>query len=136
MTMDRQTRTPEKRKFKRVSVSVKLFYKVQRPPEMLLRVGDREVCTQAVDVSQGGMGFVTGFELPALTEVVVNFNLIFKTASLLNVKAFGKVRHCEPLSQSPDNPSYRIGVEFTKIDEYDSWMIGDFVKDAPSKTSF
>lgn len=126
--MNNPGRGMEKRKFKRVAVNVKLFYKVQRPPEVSIRLGDKEICTQTLDVSQGGLGFLTDFELPPATELVINFNLIFRNSSMLTVKAFGKVQHCKAMTQSKDNPSYRIGVQFTKIDEYDGWMIGDFVK--------
>jgi c-di-GMP-binding flagellar brake protein YcgR len=52
----------EKRKFKRISLNVRLFYKVQRPPEVSLKVGDKEITTQTLDLSQGGMGLVTSYE--------------------------------------------------------------------------
>ena len=119
----------EKRKFKRVSLNVRLFYKVQRPPEVSLRVGDKEITTQTLDLSQGGMGFITGYELPPATELTVNFSLIFKKHSLLNVKAFGRVMNCRSISQSKENPSYRVGVEFTNLTAFDGWKLSDFIKE-------
>lgn len=115
----------ERRKFARVPLIVDFYYKVERPPEIRMKIGDRTESAFLMDMSEGGIGFVSGIELPEGTELDITFNLVIKEAANPKIQAVGTVRHC---TLQPDSRTYRIGLEFTKIEEGEKELIAQYVR--------
>jgi c-di-GMP-binding flagellar brake protein YcgR len=118
----------ERRKFSRVPLIVDCYYKVERPPEIKMKVGDRTETAYLMDMSEGGIGFISGIELPEGTELDITFNLVIKDAANPKIQAVGIVRYCTP---QPDSRTYRIGLEFTKMEAGEKELIAQYVKNIP-----
>jgi c-di-GMP-binding flagellar brake protein YcgR len=63
----------EKRKFTRVAVNFLVFYRVNFPLEVRLKIGNRAVEALAADISEGGMAVYTDYDIPPGTIVTVEF---------------------------------------------------------------
>jgi hypothetical protein len=57
-------RGAERRRSQRVPLVVDLFYRIERPPELKIKFGDRIETAYVVDISTDGIGFICGTELP------------------------------------------------------------------------
>lgn len=110
--MDRLAQGPERRKAKRASLIVDLFYKVERPPELTMKIGGRLETAYLMDVSEGGIGFISAAKLPQNAELDILFNLISEEARNPKIRALGIVQYCSP---RPDFQTYRIGIKFIRI---------------------
>ena len=121
----------ERRRHKRVRVDVDLFYKVDRPPEIRMKIGDQSKRTGMVNVSEGGIGYVSDSDIPVLTELDITFHLIFKDGHSQEIRAQGQVRYCYPLPEFERYPVYRIGAEFSSIDEKNRSRIIDYIRSSP-----
>jgi c-di-GMP-binding flagellar brake protein YcgR len=113
-----------RRRSDRVPLVVDLFYRVERPPEIKIKFGDRIETAYLVDVSSVGIGFICGTELLGNCELDITFNLSSPDGKTAKIKAVGVVRHC---SFQNDRQVYRVGLAFTLIDERDEKLIAEFV---------
>ena len=129
--MARSSEPLERRKHKRVQVDVDLYYKVDRPPEIRMKIGEQAKRTGMVNVSEGGIGYVSDSDIPVLTEIDITFHLIFKDGHSREIRAEGQVRYCYPLPEFERYPVYRIGAEFIGIDEKNRGLIIDYVRSSP-----
>lgn len=117
-----------KRKFERVPLDVDLYFRVNKPPEVRLKIQDIIKIGHALDISEGGMSFLLDAEVLKGTEVEINFNLIIGEIHNPKIEVKGEVRYCFP--RDPEK-SFRIGVQFTKIDANDKILIASYVKSNP-----
>jgi c-di-GMP-binding flagellar brake protein YcgR len=67
----------ERRQFKRLRVQFSVTYLVQKPMEVLMRVGEKKIETTMLDLSEGGMAIRTAVDIPLQTELTINFMLIY-----------------------------------------------------------
>jgi hypothetical protein len=114
-----------------VRVDIDLYYKVEKPAEIRMTMGDHKRRTGMVNVGEGGISYVSDSEVPVLTELDIVFNLVAKGKPDHQVCATGQVRYCYPLPKFERYPVYRIGVEFLKIDPDERHLIAEYAKDAP-----
>ena len=101
---------------------------------MLELVGPQEIEATTVNLSEGGMAFVTGHNLPAWTKLAVKF-FLFKsgmTRSMLRfmkpVRIAAEVRTNVPLETN----EYRVGVSFKDMSPVDHERLSAFVQAARS----
>ena len=128
MTMDNTPKGEDRRKFKRLKINFIVYYQVNKPLEIRMKVGSNEVNALMLDLSEGGMAIVTNYDIPISTTLQVKFTLI------------DKYSHSDTRSRSMDitgeicnNVLYkqkerRIGISFTDIDSGDREAIVSFVK--------
>jgi c-di-GMP-binding flagellar brake protein YcgR len=127
--MDMKYERQERRAHKRLKVNFIVTYDVSSPFKIRMLVGNKEVYANMFDLSEGGMGILTSYDIPPATIILLRFILInlyaYQTKNrsiLLNTR--GKVVYNILL----DKKEHRIGIHFIDIDEQDRYAIADFVK--------
>jgi c-di-GMP-binding flagellar brake protein YcgR len=116
----------DRRKFQRIPVNFDILYKVNDPPEVRMKVETEEKSASMMNISEGGLALVTDYEMAEQAELEIQFHLIFKNQQTPPISVLGKVRYCTELADR--QKMYRVGIEFTKIEESDKKLIVDFVK--------
>jgi len=124
MTKD-QSRPSDKRQFPRVALDVVLFFRVDRPPEVKLKIGSVTRTGHAVDISEVGISFLVDAEIPKATEIEISFGLMSQKGKSDRITAKGAVVYCFP--RSPKK-TYRVGVLFTDITGFDKKRIEEYIK--------
>ena len=120
--------SPERRKFKRVKANFIVTYKVNRPLQVRMMIGHNEVKSLMLNLSEGGMAFLTNYNLPAATLLSMRFVLINESAvsaeeRIKQIKVDGEVRYSTPA----EGGKYRLGICFTQISDGDQRTIADFI---------
>jgi len=115
----------EKRRFPRVCVQFDLIYKLNKLPEIHMRVGDEERSASLMSISESGMAILTDRSIPEATELEILFHLIFKDRQTPAMYAVGQVKHCTEVAAEKE---YRLGIEFLDIDENDKNTIAEFIR--------
>jgi len=115
----------EKRRFPRVALDVVLFFRVDKPPEVRLKIGKETLVGHAVDISEVGISFLVDAEIPKGTEIEISFNLMIQKGKGERVSARGVVVYSFP--RFPKK-TYRIGVLFLNLDEGDRKLITEYVR--------
>jgi hypothetical protein len=113
------------RLFPRVSLDAILYFKVDRPPEVLLRIGQETKVGYAVDISEAGISFLVDIEIPKSTEIELSFNLVFADGKKPRIITVGEVVYCFP--RVPQK-TYRVGILFTEITQKDKNLIEEYIK--------
>ncbi len=120
----------DKRLSPRVPLDVDLYMKVNKPPEVRIKVHDAVKVGHSVDISDNGISFLLDTEIPKLTEVEIHFHMFSESGEQRRIEILGEVRYCFP--RRPIT-SYRIGVVFIKIDPDDKVAIIEYVKTSHQK---
>ena len=115
----------EKRRFPRVALDVTLFFRVDKPPEVRLKIGRETRVGHAVDISEVGVSFLVDADIPKGTEIEISFSLMIQKGRSERVNARGLVVYSFP--RLP-RKTYRVGVLFTKINEADRQLIIEYVR--------
>ena len=80
------------------------------------------------DLSEGGMALTTTYKIPYLTTLLMNFTLIntrsYDANRIKTIDIRGQVRY----SVSVSTKLYRLGIQFTKINQEDKLAIVRFVE--------
>jgi len=108
-----------------VALDVTLFFRIDKPPEVRLRIGKETRTGHAVDISEVGISFLVDTEIPKGTEMEISFSLMLEKAKSERISARGTVVYSFP--RFPKK-TYRIGVLFTEIDDNAKKMITEYVK--------
>ena len=119
----------DRRKYQRLDLNIVLLYRVNEPIVVRMQVGDKEVEATMLNLSEGGMGFLTNYNIPVGTELLIKFTLsrMDKECKITfhgPMKIVGEVRSNFALERS----EYRLGVCFTKIALQDKTEIISFIK--------
>jgi c-di-GMP-binding flagellar brake protein YcgR len=118
----------ERRRFKRLKVDFSVTYLVRQPPEVLMRVGGKEIETVMLDLSEEGMAIKTGTDIPLETDLAMSFMLVYAYKTYENVMQDMKIEGRVVNRVKLGNNEFRLGIHFTKISDHDRNMIADFVK--------
>jgi hypothetical protein len=117
----------EKRKFKRVPVNFDLLYKVQLPAAVSLKLGDIERPAIAQDISEGGMGLLTNFDILPGALLKIKFSITNE-----NEPGRGKTQNFELDVQVcyciRAKNAFRLGVSFVNIVFSDRLFISNYIK--------
>ncbi len=108
-----------------MALDVILFFRVDRPPEVRLKIGKETRTGHAVDISEVGVSFLVDAEIPKGTEIEIGFSLMIQKGRSERVAARGLVVYSFP--RFPKK-TYRIGVLFTVIDDSDRQLITEYVR--------
>jgi hypothetical protein len=106
----------ERRKWPRMNLNFTAFYKIDSPPALRSLVGEVEVETNTLDVSKGGISFLSRHELPPWSTLILKlFMFSMDDQGLVSfsepIEVMGEVRSCLPYE---DN-DYRVGVSFKDL---------------------
>ena len=118
----------EKRKFKRVAVNFIVFYKVNSPLRVRIKIGNREIEALAVDISEGGMAVYTDREIPPVAVVNVKFIMIDDYAispqdHTRSILVRGEVRYNIFIEEQK---TFRFGMQFVDLPVDDRLFISNF----------
>jgi hypothetical protein len=117
----------EKRKFKRIPVNFDLLYKVQLPAAVSLKIGSIELPAIAQDISEGGLGLLTDFDIPPEALLKVKFSIVNENAlgqkKTQNFELDVQVCYCMRAKNV-----YRLGVSFLNIVLSDRLFISNYIK--------
>jgi len=117
----------ERRRFKRKRVEFTVTCKVQQPPEVVMRVGDKKVEATMLDLSEEGMAIKCAHDLPVKTQLAMDFVLLYAFTDYENIMQ-GMQIDGEVVNRSAlDDKTFRLGIYFTKIKPEDRKAISDFV---------
>lgn len=119
----------EKRKFIRVGANFIVFYKVNSPLRIRLRMKDRDIEALAIDISEGGMAVYTDYNIPPTNVVNAKFIMINdygisaqdRTRAIL---ARGEVRYNMFIEAKK---TFRLGMQFANLSADDRTFISNFV---------
>lgn len=115
-------------------MSAILVYRVNQPWKLIMFIGDREVSALMADLSEEGMAILTDYDIPVSALLSIKFTLINAYAYDDNnrvhaVEMQGEVRNNVLL----ETKEYRIGINFTRINEQSKRAIADFIKHSPNR---
>ena len=115
----------ERRRFTRLPLVFDPQYRREEGPELRIGSGESAETGRLVDISIGGVGFVSPIEFMkgALTEVT--FDLILKDGRSFRIQAQGVVRFC---GASSTTGLYRIGLEFAGITQAQQDAIRSYIE--------
>ena len=126
--MNMQYSGPDRRKFNRLKVSFIVIYRVHKPLEVIMIVGNKEINAIMLDLSEGGMALSTNYNIPLATIILIKFTLINPYAigdeRICTLEMTGEVRN-NVLAGKND---YRLGICFTDITKENRQIIAHFVK--------
>ncbi len=115
----------EKRRFTRFPLAFDPRYQGGEGPALQVRSGERTESGRLVDISIGGIGFVSPVAFAKNAPAEVDFDLILKDGRCFRVQAQGVVRFC---GASAPPKRYRIGLEFTGITQAQQGIIGSYIE--------
>ena len=121
----------DRRRFQRLNLNLNVFYKVDQPVYVKLWIGDQEIEATTLNLSEGGMAFLTAYDIPLASLLLIKF-------SLFKINRKGEVDFSKPVeitgevrsNNSWESREYRLGVCFIRKDEEVKTKISDFVKSA------
>lgn len=128
--MDERYLGTERRRFRRIQVKFTVFYRVNFPLLVRMRVGDRDVNALALDISEGGMAILTDYDISSSSDITVKFTMLNDNA----ISAANRARSivvqaevCYNLLMKKEK-AHRLGIRFVGLSEDDRNFIVNFVK--------
>jgi c-di-GMP-binding flagellar brake protein YcgR len=120
----------DRRNHKRAQVSFNVFYRIDSPLEIRIRIGDKEFAAVAIDIGEGGMALLTNHDIPAPGRVSMNFTMYNDKAATPDERrksaaVVGEIRYC---SAQPKEKAYRIGIRYLDLSREDRSFIAKFVQ--------
>lgn len=120
----------ERRQFQRTHEAAIIYYRIKSPVSVFLQYGGNEFNAVATDISQDGIGFFTGHEIPTGTVLGIRFSLLDMKASssqdrIKSVEVTGEVRY---IVFVPKEKSFRLGIHFVRLTDQDKAFITLFVQ--------
>ena len=117
----------ERRKIKRVRVSLSVIYRVNEPLTVRLLTAEREIRATMLDLSEEGMAILTDYDVPVSTILLMRFTLFRVDKD--DVSFYGPL---EITGEVRDNVKKdgecRVGIRFLKIEEDDKREVANFAK--------
>lgn len=119
----------DRRRTKRVRVSLSVIYRINEPLTVRLLTANREIKATILDLSESGMAILTDYDIPEKTELLMRFTL-FKVEKD-DVSFYGPVEITGEVRYSArQNGECRLGINFIKIEEEDRKEIANFASTA------
>jgi c-di-GMP-binding flagellar brake protein YcgR len=121
--MERSYLGANRRKSQRLKINLAAWYRVVGP---ITRSKETEV--EMLDLSQGGMAFLTKDNIPARSTLLIKF-VLFKVDKKGYLKLHGPVKLAGEVCSSKafQNKQRRLGVSFKEVCLDDKFQIKDFV---------
>lgn len=122
----------ERRNSERLKVDFSLFYRTNKPWDVFLFIGGKEVEAMALDLSSGGIAISTNYNIHVATVLSMKI-MIYKQRKENNFKLYktinAKGKVCSNILE--DANRYRIGINFDEIDIEDKEELLKFAKKEP-----
>jgi c-di-GMP-binding flagellar brake protein YcgR len=117
----------DRRRFQRLRMNLSVIYRVDQPVTVRMMIGEKEVEATTLDLSEGGMGLLTEYNIPAGTSLFIKFTL-FKVSSDGKVNFYGPVViGGEVRSSVLSEKKYRLGICFSQIEPQDKTEMASFL---------
>jgi c-di-GMP-binding flagellar brake protein YcgR len=121
----------DNRQFKRLRVNLSVVYRVDRPAKVRMTVGNKEIRSTMLDLSEGGISLLTNCNIPEGTLLLMKFTLFNLEQDDVSfygpMEILGEVRYVMELGGS----EFRLGIRFKRIEGQDKGEIADFVQRVP-----
>ena len=119
----------DRRRFQRLDLSINVLYRVDQPLEVRMKIGDKEIEATTINLSKGGMAFLTDYDIPVWSSLLIKFTLSRmdkegKVSLYGPMEISGEVRSSIPL----ENKVRRLGICFIRIERKDSQEIINFLE--------
>ncbi len=112
----------ERRRFKRVKISLVVFYSLRGAWGLSVTIGGVETNALMLDLGDDGISFVAREDIAVDTVLAIKFTLITKSV-VRKMELEGVVMNRHALKKG----EYRLGIQFTKISKENRATIGNFV---------
>ena len=127
--MYNMSRCNDRRRFQRLNLDLNVVYKVEMPIILRIKLGDKEIEATTLNISTGGMAFLTSYDIPLWSRLCLKF-------TLLKINCQGEVNFYQPMEVSgevrsnnlSENREHRLGVCFVRRDTEIKDEISNFVK--------
>ncbi|MFA5119308.1 MAG: PilZ domain-containing protein [Candidatus Omnitrophota bacterium] len=117
----------ERRKYKRVKLSLTVVYRTKEPLEVRLKTDEREFQASLSDISEGGTCIVTDIDVAVGTVLWIRFTLAHVEQVKVNffgtIELLGVVKYNNPLGKN----LFRLGISFTNVKDSFRNEIANFV---------
>ena len=120
----------ERRRYPRVPLDLDVVYTVNAPPEVKFRIAGEERNATMLNISEGGMAFITDHELPEMTKLDISFHIRLRNGRRSVINCVGQVCYSFLLA---DYHRYHMGIEFISICDKEKRLIVDFVRSRSNK---
>ncbi|MGD9014999.1 MAG: PilZ domain-containing protein [Candidatus Omnitrophota bacterium] len=118
---------PERRKSARIGVKFVVTYQVDRPIDVRMWVGNKQINALMLDLSEQGMAILTKYEIPVSSSLAIKFTLINlgaeKDRQMHSMEIIGEVRY-----SYREKNEHHLGITFTRISQEDKTAIVSFVQ--------
>jgi len=114
--------TKERRQFPRVNEATTIFYNI-KSGRAVLQYGRENYNAIAVDISEGGVGLITAYDLQEHTTIFMRFILFGETSK--SIETDGEVKY---IVFNIKEKAYRIGVQFIGLAKESKEFIRALVK--------
>ncbi len=120
----------DRRRYQRLDLSIIVLYRIDEPVEVRMQLGDKEIEATMLNLSEGGIGLLTNYNIPLWSVLSIKFTL-----SRMNkhgevffqgpMEITGEVRSNVMLKEG----EHRLGICFTGVDQKDKVEIVKFIKE-------
>ena len=125
----------ERRRFRRVKISLEVVYREDDTLDLRIRAGNQERRATILDICEEGMAFLTDINIPIGTLLRIRFNLQDNKESSVDFYGAENVRGKVLYITKVDNGYFRIGIQFYDLSRRDRIQIGNFVAIIEKKSS-
>jgi c-di-GMP-binding flagellar brake protein YcgR len=128
MRVDKKGSDKDNRKYKRLRVNLSVIYRINKPTTLRMMVGNKEIRSTMLDLSEGGLSLLTDTNIPLSAVLLIKFTLFRVEEEDVSfygpMEIMGEVRYNMPLGGS----EYRLGISFQRISKQDQVEIANFVR--------
>jgi c-di-GMP-binding flagellar brake protein YcgR len=119
----------DRRRYQRIKLNLTVNYRVDGPWYVRVKFGDQEIEATTLNLCEGGMAILTGYDIPVTSSLSLKF-FLFK------IDNEGQVRFYDPVEINAGvrsniacgNDQYRLGLCFTRTEISQNSRMSDFVK--------
>ncbi|MFH1782867.1 MAG: PilZ domain-containing protein [Candidatus Omnitrophota bacterium] len=123
----------ERRYFKRHKLNFIVYFKVDRPLDIKMLIGDKQKSANMVDISEIGMAIFSIDKIPAGTTLSITFTIMDMYAKkqedrIKTIKVLGNIQNVAAVGKG-----YRLGILFKYMGEKDKDLLKNFIELASRK---
>ena len=127
--LDKQDSSHERRRHKRFKIHLDVLFRIDKPPFARISLGEKEIESIALDLSEGGIAILSEHDIPVLSLLSIDLRLDrpsrkAKAKSFDLIKIEGRVQY----NLLTEDGKHRLGIIFLDIGKEDTEKIAAFVK--------
>ncbi len=119
----------DRRRFQRLELNITVYYQIKEPLNIKVMFGDKEIEAMMLNISAGGMGMLTKFNIPARSTLLIKITLA-KMDKQGKVSFYGPMEVVGEVKYNvlEEDKQYRLGIRFIKVERQDQVEITNFIK--------